>query len=411
MAWGLRLARKRPDATPDSPPQEEKGTPQPVAAPQPPQPSAAERPAPPAPTLAVGGSLNTLRQRLLDLYGQRLPREDFAAQAIDLITKALGAPAGALLAYEQRRDRLALVAGAGLSAQAADVLGRGASGPTWDIPMRGLTNRRISVIESAHQNPFVPRPLIEISPRRLAIATLPFFHGYTPAGVLVLFANKPHGFTDVQLQAVGQALKVCGIAFAELPHTDSAAAPVSNAEPAAPTPAAAPTTSSPLADKQRAVDAQELHRLRQAFDESLWQHAKELAEARRTAATALEAEREKFATVGAALANLEAERDRLAGQLSSARGELATLADTRGALDTHRGEAQRLHAALSTANAEVERTTLRLHEIQRAHDDLVERHEVAVRQHTEHTQADAAERDRAAGTITALRERLAGLEA
>ncbi|MBI1814512.1 MAG: hypothetical protein HYR72_06010 [Deltaproteobacteria bacterium] len=409
MAWGLRLARKRADAAPDSPPREEEGASQPVAGPPPP--AVAERPAPPVPTQSIGGSLNSVRQRLLDLYGQRLAREDFAAQAIDLITKALGAPAGALLAYEQRRDRLVLIADVGLSAPAADVLGRGASGPTWDIPMRGLTNRRISVIEAAHQNPFVPRPLIEISPRRLAIATLPFFHGYTPAGVLVLFANKPHGFTDVQLQAVGQALKVCGIAFAELPHSDSAASPVSPAAPSAPTQAAAPAASSPLADKQRAVDAQELHRLRQAFDESLWQHAKELAETRRAAATALEAEREKFSTVGAALANLETERDRLASQLSAARGELATLADTRGALDTNRAEAQRLHTALAAANAEVERTTLGLHEMQRAHDDLVERHEAAVRQHSEHTQADATERDRAAGTIAALRERLAGIEA
>ena len=66
----------------------------------------------------------------------------------------------------------------------------------WDIPLRSLRNRRINVIEAAHENPFVPKALVAVSPRRLTIAALPFFHANAPIGVVVLFSPTPRGFAD-----------------------------------------------------------------------------------------------------------------------------------------------------------------------------------------------------------------------
>jgi len=356
----------------------------------------------------MGANLNSLRQKLLDLYGQRVSRDDFAAQAADLLVKVLNCSAAAFLAYEKRRERLFLVSEVGLSPAAAQVLGGIQGGPGWDIPLRGIQNRRISVIESAHQNPFVPRALIELSPRRLTIATLPFFHGYAPSGVLVLFANKPRGFSDLQLQAVGQSLKVCALAFAELSRT-SGTQPTSGAPTAAPLPEPTPASSGVI-ERQRLADAQEIARLRTAFDESLWQHAKELAETRRAAGEALDAERERSANMQSVVASLEAERDRLATQVASARAELATLADTRAAIEQRSAEARRLQEALDASTVEAARTSEQLSTLQQAHADLAAQHEQALQRHAEQSQAEAATRQRDAATITELRERIAALE-
>ena len=93
----------------------------------------------------------------------------------------------------------------------------------WDIPLRSLRNRRINVIEAAHENPFIPKPLVAISPRRLTIATMPFFHASTPIGVVVFFSPTPRGFADGLLKALSQSLRVCALALSELPATAAAA--------------------------------------------------------------------------------------------------------------------------------------------------------------------------------------------
>jgi CheY-like chemotaxis protein len=419
MPWGLRLTRRKPD--PISQPPEAEGqperlvrgesvsTPAELAPPTPPQ-----SPPPSGPRIVSaqppGVNLNSLRQRILDLYGQRASRDEFSAQAVDLISRTLNVNAAALLAYEQRRDRLVLVGSKGLTPEAEQVLGSGTSGPGWDIPARGLVSRKISVIEAAQQNPFVPRPLVDLSPRRLTIATLPFFHGYAPSGVLVLFANKPRAFSDVQLQSVAQALKVVALAFAELPLGITAEYSTGPDHPTEHT-SEPETRGTGVLDRQRAADAEEVARLRKAFDDALWQHAKELAETRRAAAESLQAERDRFAAFGATVAELEDERDRLAAQLATARKETSSLADVRTTLESQKAEAARLHGALATATARAEETTLRLKELEQAHADLGRRHEAAVRRHAEEGEANALERDRSSGTITALRERLERLEA
>src|SRR6185369_6737360 len=133
-------------------------------------------------------SVTALRENLQQLYAIRPSREVFAAEAIKLIAKGAGIQAAALLGYEPRGGRVRLLAHAGLAHDAVQTLAGDAMVSAWDIPLRALRNRRINVIESAHENPFVPRSLIAISPRRLTIAALPFFHANGPVGVVVLFS-------------------------------------------------------------------------------------------------------------------------------------------------------------------------------------------------------------------------------
>src|SRR5262249_53901440 len=77
------------------------------------------------------------------------------------------------------------------------------------IPMRGLRNRRISVIAAAHQNPFVPRAIVNLSPTGLTVVSLPIYDDHQPIAVLLLFATGNRTFPDMQLQTLSQALRVC----------------------------------------------------------------------------------------------------------------------------------------------------------------------------------------------------------
>ena len=117
---------------------------------------------PPSSAVRLAG----LGNRLLELYARRLPRAEFAGEITRLLAEALRVKAVAILGYEPHADRLRLLADAGLSAEARVALGSGADCP-WDLPLRGLHNRRISVIAAAQENPFVPRALVKISPRAL----------------------------------------------------------------------------------------------------------------------------------------------------------------------------------------------------------------------------------------------------
>jgi hypothetical protein len=171
----------------------------------------------------AGANVSSLRDGLQHLYAIRPSRGAFAEEAVTLIAKGAGVKAVALLGYEPRGNRLHLLAHAGLDAEAIHALSGDSMVSAWDIPLRSLRNRRINVIESAHENPFVPRALIAISPRRLTIAALPFFHANAPIGVVVLFSPTQRGFADGLLKALSQSLRVCALALSELPATGSGA--------------------------------------------------------------------------------------------------------------------------------------------------------------------------------------------
>ncbi len=167
----------------------------------------ASKKAPAEGSSSSAAAVAALRNRLLDLFGQKLSRRDFAAQMASLVAEAAQVKTLAILGYDRKRDRLVLLAEHGLPAEAQSILSGGNS-RSWDIPLRGLRNRRISVIEAAHQNPFVPRPLIDISPAALTIAAIPLYYDYKPTGVVLLFQGNSHAFADNDLQALSQALKV-----------------------------------------------------------------------------------------------------------------------------------------------------------------------------------------------------------
>src|SRR6185295_8251550 len=118
-------------------------------------------PAAPAQALAGGGSarpparLDGLGNRFVELLGRKLARDGFAEEVARLVAEAVRAKAAAVLAYDPGRDRLSLLGDSGLSPDARAALGNGGE-CGWDIPLRSIHNRRISVIAAAHQNPFVP---------------------------------------------------------------------------------------------------------------------------------------------------------------------------------------------------------------------------------------------------------------
>jgi chromosome segregation ATPase len=161
-----------------------------------------------APVGASASNLAGLGNRFVALFARRLPRDAFAAEIARLVMPALRALGVAVLGYDARRDRLVLLASEGLSDEARAALGNGADCP-WDIPLRGLRNRRISVIAGAHKNPFVPKPLANVASRGLSIASLPIYSDHEPLGILLVFAAGNHSFADSQLQTLSQALRVC----------------------------------------------------------------------------------------------------------------------------------------------------------------------------------------------------------
>ncbi|MFN8624831.1 MAG: hypothetical protein U0587_02425 [Candidatus Binatia bacterium] len=155
--------------------------------------------------LELGG----LGNRFLGLLGRRWSRRSFATEVAKLLAETAQAKAVAVLAYERHRDRLVLLADCGLSSDARLTLG-GAVDTAWEIPVRGLKGRRISVVEAAHQNPLVPESLRCLGAEGLCVVSLPVYYDAAPVGAVVLFAARSRAFTDAQLQVLSQALRVCG---------------------------------------------------------------------------------------------------------------------------------------------------------------------------------------------------------
>lgn len=250
-----------------------------------------------------GANAGGLRDSLQQLYSIRPSRDAYAEEAVKLIQRGAGAKGAALLTYEQRGARVRLLAHAGLEPDAVQVLNGDAMISAWDIPLRSLRNRRINVIEAAHENPFVPKALVAISPRRLTIAALPFFHANAPVGVVVLFSPTPRGFADGLLKMLSQALRVCALALSELPLS-AAASSARAVEDEATTP-----TQPNLLRGLAALKA-ELARLTDALDEAERQRAFEAAE-RVTAQSFLKAAQERSAQLDQELDALRSAQGRI----------------------------------------------------------------------------------------------------
>jgi predicted nucleic acid-binding Zn-ribbon protein len=302
---------------------------------------------------AAAPSVTSLREGLQQLYSIRPSRDAFAEEAVKLIAKSAGARAAALLGYEQRGGRLHLLGHAGLDAEAVQILGGDAMVSAWDIPLRSLRNRRINVIEAAHENPFVPKPLVAISPRRLTIAALPFFHANAPIGVVVLFSPTPRGFADGLLKGLSQSLRVCALALAELPAA-GAAAPRRDEEEAA--------RAQPNLLRGLAALKTELARLTDALEESERQRATETAE-RVTAQSFLHAAQERSAQLEQELAEVRAAGERLPAVEKEIQGLSRRLAAASEAADTARTQVTELQAASAQSEQRAARESATIAEL------------------------------------------------
>jgi len=148
-----------------------------------------------------------LQDRCFELSRRGMPRRQFAAAMSEMITAASGARAVAVLVYNRRKHRLTLFADHGLSDEAREALAGGAQ-HTWDIPIRGLRNRRISVIEAADRNRFVPPGLVSVSPDDLSIACIPVYYQNLPSAVVLLFSSSERPLSDADLHAITLAVRV-----------------------------------------------------------------------------------------------------------------------------------------------------------------------------------------------------------
>ncbi len=319
-------------------PPETATAPGPAAGVEPPLDAAPPAVAPAAEPLRVSApSANTLRDNLQQLYSIRPSRDAFAEEAVKLIAKGASVKALALLAYEQRAGRMQLLAHAGLDPDAVQILSGDSMVSAWDIPLRCLRNRRINVIEAAHENPFVPKPLVALSPRRLTIAALPFFHANTPVGVVVLFSPTPRGFADGLLKALSQSLRVCALALSELPAAATAAARPADDEPAG---------AQPSLLRGLAALKVELARLTGALEEAERQRATEAAE-RVTAQSFLTAAQERAAQLEQELAERRAESARLPEIEEQVHGLTRRLAAASEAADAAQTQVAALQAAIA----------------------------------------------------------------
>ncbi len=291
-----------------------------------------------APTPRTSGAgLSTLREGLQQIYAIRPSREAFAEEAIKLIARATSLRAAALLSYEARGGRMQLAAHVGLESDAVHVLSGDAMMSAWDIPVRSIRNRRINVIEAAHENPFVPRPLAAISPRRLTIAALPFFHANAPVGVVVLFSPTPRGFADGVLKTLSQALRVCAVALSELPPSAAATARAVEQEA---------TPSQPTLLRGLAALKSELARLTAALEESERLRAGETAE-RVTAQSFLKVAQDRAVLLDKELAQLRVAHAALPAIEEQAHDLSRRLAMAAEAADAAQTQVDQLQAAVA----------------------------------------------------------------
>ena len=245
-------------------------------------------------------STTNLRDQLHRLYSLRPTLDTFSDEAIRMIVALPGIDAAAIFTYAQRKNTLNLLTADGIDNKQLDGL-RGSVGRTWDIPLRSVRNKRINVVDSAHENPFVPDAIKSIGPKHLDIASIPFYHDNSAVGVALLFAKTTGAFTDETLRNVSQGLRVCGAAISGLTKA-----------------AAGNQITDPIKDQGAhpnllrglAALKAELLRLNTALEESERQRASEAAE-RVTAQSFLKAAQQRAERAERELDELSAEQARI----------------------------------------------------------------------------------------------------
>jgi len=141
--------------------------------------------------------------------GTELPL-DALDRGLRAILDATGAAAGAVCLYDTRGQLLRLAAEHGLSDEGCRRLRtvRRGDAVAWDMPLHGLVNRRVYLIDSAARNRYVP-PLVE-SPSVRTVACLPMYAGSVPQGSLILVMVAPAALREEDVRALDHPIREFG---------------------------------------------------------------------------------------------------------------------------------------------------------------------------------------------------------
>ena len=382
--------------------------------------------------------------------------EEKAGQALDLVLNRVRLDHGALLAYDDDRQSLALLAERGLADEARKaitLIRRGEPG-TWDMPLHALLQRRVYMIEKPRENPFVPT-LLESRAQELLtnLVFLPLYSAGSARGLLLLIGTAGRVIHELDIVSLRDPSKLLGAALAKMEHPEDATPAPSGSTSARPTsspPAVqeraqletriaelealvrspqrepAPPAASPendrkltelaherdLLEAERSAREIEVANLRSEYDLLKQRNTQDGERSRKLAAELIEA-REQLATV--------AERDRQSGQqresMDRSRAEVeASLEGLERRLAKsmeHASEAQAEQATLSIRNAEVEARSEEMRKQLQSRDsqvaDLREERD-RLSSALESATSRASETDDLAGSHRAAEERASTLE-
>ncbi len=252
---------------------------------------------------AEGGNAGSspLREELHRLFSLRPSLDTFCDEGMRLLVDQTGITGAAIFTYSSRQHTLAPLTFRGLD-ESATASVRASVGRTWDIPLRSIRNRRINVIDAAHENPFVPEAIKEIGPEGLTIASIPFYHANAAVGVGVLFSTEDGGFSDSVLRSASQGLRIFGAAIRDLPKTATTSTDFEEPDTAG--------TEQPNLLRGLTALKSELVRLNSALEESERQRANEVAE-RVTAQSFLKAAQQRSERAEQELSELREKQKRI----------------------------------------------------------------------------------------------------
>ncbi|MFN8544631.1 MAG: hypothetical protein U0807_10580 [Candidatus Binatia bacterium] len=414
MAFFRSARREPPPAAPAPPPVRAA----PVAATPPPQPT--------APPIAA---------RLREIAATALAPEDALEPALQSIVEGIGVTAGAVCLYDARRELLRLAVETGLSDDGCRKLRnvRRSDPVTWDMPLQGLLNRRVYLIDNAAQNRYVP-PLVEQAGSMRTVACLPLLSGTSPLGSLILIAVGAQVITELTLRTLQEPLRELAQMIETVRRRVAGEAAPAAPPPRTPGPAGAePATKSkfnvPFAPPATKIEAPAPTPTASRVDVPATPPRPELIRSPLPiGATIPSTEAAELASVKQALTAAQSERNRLAAELDAVRtagAESVAAAEARvaqhiAALEALRAEVatqarahhQQVHAL--TANLEeAERNATRAEHLRAELDASLQSHTAATDMDLDQARAAArtAEAARDAAIADATSARLAFTDA
>src|SRR5439155_1338356 len=370
------------------------------------------RSGPAAPRPAASPAALRLAERLRELGAGAAALEELLEPALRAVLEATKANAGALCLFDQRHELLRLAVEVGLSdegCQQLRLVRRGGMNG-WDMPLHGLLNRRVYLIERASRNRYVP-PLVEAAASVTTIGCVPLYAAALPVASMVLVTLAPNRLTEQQIGPIDQPLRELA-RIIETARRRCVAAPESPAPVTAPRGTSARGPSDGAQPHAEAASFAEAERERARLATALHAAAAERAEeARRQAAVDAADAVERAGEVKRLMARVaeaegaaererervtasERERQQLAALLEDAAArerrvqdadlerQIAALRDERHADAAARAtELEQLEARLVEAEAAAAHRHDRVDEWQRDRDRLAaELHEAAARE-------------------------------